>query len=72
MCNIAKGGLKLLSQAVTANTSGTHNNRKKRLPTTALQDENSHGWANNLQGIHMFFSNDINLSIREYFARNNK
>ena len=38
----------------------------------ALQDENNRGWANNLQGIHFVFSNDINLSISEYFARNNK
>ena len=37
----------------------------------ALQDENNRGWANNLQGIHFVFSNDINLSIRKYFARNN-
>ena len=40
----------------------------------ALQDENNRGWANNLQGIgyHSFFSNDIILSISDYFARNNK
>ena len=38
----------------------------------ALQDENNRGWANNLQGIHFVFSNDIILSISEYFARNNK
>ena len=38
----------------------------------ALQDENNRGWANNLQGIHFVFSNDINLSRSEYFARNNK
>ena len=42
------------------------------LGTTALQDENNRGWANNLQGIHFVFSNDIILSISEYFARNNK
>ena len=38
----------------------------------ALQDENNRGWANNLQEIHFVFSNGINLSISEYFARNNK
>ena len=38
----------------------------------ALQDENNRGWANNLQGIHFVFSNDIILSISEHFARNNK
>ena len=39
----------------------------------ALQDENNRGWANNLQGIiHFVFSNDIILSINDYFARNNK
>ena len=38
----------------------------------ALQDENNRGWANNLQGIHFVFSNNIILSIRKYFARNNK
>ena len=40
----------------------------------ALQDENNRGWANNLQGIAYisFFSNDIILSISDYFARNNK
>ena len=38
----------------------------------ALQDENNRGWANNLQGIHFVFSNDIILSISNYFARNNK
>ena len=38
----------------------------------ALQDENNRGWANNLQGIHFVFSNDIILSISDYFARNNK
>ena len=38
----------------------------------ALQDENHCGWANNLQGIHFVFSNDINLSISDSFARNNK
>ena len=37
-----------------------------------LQDENNRGWANNLQGIHFVFSNDIILSISDYFARNNK
>ena len=37
----------------------------------ALQDENNRGWANNLQGIHFVFSNDIILSISDYFARNN-
>ena len=37
----------------------------------ALQDENNRGWANNLQGIHFVFSNDIMLSISDYFARNN-
>ena len=37
----------------------------------ALQDENNRGRANNLQGIHFVFSNDINLSISDYFARNN-
>ena len=38
----------------------------------ALQDENNRGWANNLQGIPFVFSNDIILSISEYFARSNK
>ena len=38
----------------------------------ALQDENNRGWANNLQGIHFVFLNDIILSVRKYFARNNK
>ena len=38
----------------------------------ALQDENNRGWANNLQGIHFVFSNNIILSIRKYFAKNNK
>ena len=38
----------------------------------ALQDENNRGWANNLLGIHFVFSNDIILSIRKYFTRNNK
>ena len=38
----------------------------------ALQDENNRGWANNLQGILFVFSNDIILSISDYFARNNK
>ena len=38
----------------------------------ALQDENNRGWANNLQGIQFVFSNDIILSISDYFARNNK
>ena len=38
----------------------------------ALQDENNRGWANILQGIHFVFSNDIILSISDYFARNNK
>ena len=38
----------------------------------ALQDENNCGWANNLQKIHFVFSNDINLSISDYFARNNQ
>ena len=38
----------------------------------ALQDENNRGWANNLQGILYVFSNDIILSISDYFARNNK
>ena len=42
------------------------------LRTTALQDENNRGWANNLQGIHFVFSNNIILSIRKYFAKNNK
>ena len=37
----------------------------------ALQDENNRGWANNLQGIHFVFSNDINLSISDYFTKNN-
>ena len=37
----------------------------------ALQDENNRGWANNLQGIHFVFSNDIILSISDYFAKNN-
>ena len=37
----------------------------------ALQDENNRGWANNLQGIHFVFSNDIILSISEYFTKNN-
>ena len=40
--------------------------------TNALQDENNRGWANNLQGILFVFSNDIILSISDYFARNNK
>ena len=38
----------------------------------ALQNENNRGWANNLQGILYVFSNDIILSISDYFARNNK
>ena len=38
----------------------------------ALQDENNRGWANNLQGIHFVFSNNIILSISKYFAKNNK
>ena len=38
----------------------------------ALQDENNRCWANNLQGILYVFSNDIILSISDYFARNNK
>ena len=38
----------------------------------ALQDENNRGWANNLLGIHFVFSNDIILSVRKYFTRNNK
>ena len=38
----------------------------------ALQDENNRDWANNLQGILFVFSNDIILSISDYFARNNK
>ena len=38
----------------------------------ALQDENNRGWANNLQGIQFVFSNDIILSISDYFAKNNK
>ena len=38
----------------------------------ALQYENNRGWANNLQGIQFVFSNDIILSISDYFARNNK
>ena len=38
----------------------------------ALQDKNNRGWANNLQGIHFVFSNNIILSIRKYFAKNNK
>ena len=38
----------------------------------ALQDKNNRGWANNLQGILYVFSNDIILSISDYFARNNK
>ena len=38
----------------------------------ALQDENNRVWANNLQGIHLVVSKDINLSISDYFARNNK
>ena len=38
----------------------------------ALQDKNNRGWANNLQGILFVFSNDIILSISDYFARNNK
>ena len=45
--------------------------RNKRW-ANALQDENNRGWANNLQGIHFVFSNDIILSISDYFARNNK
>ena len=38
----------------------------------ALQNENNCGWANNLQEIHFVFSNDINLSISDSFARNNQ
>ena len=38
----------------------------------ALQDENNRGWANNLQGIHFVFFERHNLSISEYFAKNNK
>ena len=40
----------------------------------ALQDENNRGWANNIiyKEYVSLFSNDINLSISEYFARNNK
>ena len=38
----------------------------------ALQDENNRDWANNLQGILFVFSNDIILSISDYFAKNNK
>ena len=45
---------------------------KSKSWANALQDENNRGWANNLQGIHFVFSNDIILSISDYFARNNK
>ena len=45
---------------------------KSKSWANALQDENNHGWANNLQGIHFVFSNDIMLFISDYFARNNK
>ena len=38
----------------------------------ALQDENNRGSANNLQGIHFVFSNDIILTISKFFARNNQ
>ena len=51
-----------IGEFLTRNKSGAN----------ALQDENNRGWANNLQGIHFVFSNDIILSISEYFARNNK
>ena len=44
---------------------------KSKSWANALQDENNRGWANNLQGIHFVFSNDIILSISDYFARNN-
>ena len=45
---------------------------KSKSWANALQDENNRGWANNLQGIQFVFSNDIILSISDYFARNNK
>ena len=45
---------------------------KSKSWANALQDENNRGWANNLQGIHFVFSNNIILSIRKYFAENNK
>ena len=45
---------------------------KSKSWVNALQDENNRGWANNLLGIHFVFSNDIILSIRKYFAGNNK
>ena len=45
---------------------------KSKSWANALQNENNRGWANNLQGIHFVFSNDIILSISDYFARNNK
>ena len=45
---------------------------KSKSWANALQYENNRGWANNLQGIHFVFSNDINLSISDYFAKNNK
>ena len=45
---------------------------KSKSWANALQDENNRGWANNLQGIHFVFSNDIILSISDYFAKNNK
>ena len=44
---------------------------KSKSWANALQDENNRGWANNLQGIHFVFSNDIILSISDYFAKNN-
>ena len=38
----------------------------------ALQNENNCDWANNLQGIHFVFFERHNLSISDYFARNNQ
>ena len=38
----------------------------------ALQDENNRGWANIYKEYILFLSNDIILSISDYFARNNK
>ena len=45
---------------------------KSKSWANALQNENNRGWANNSQGIYFVFSNDIILSISDYFARNNK
>ena len=38
----------------------------------ALQNENNCGWAKNLQKIHFVFFELHNLSISDYFAKNNK